>query len=42
MKKQWNKPTMEALSVQMTMAGPGEVIPDAVQPDPTEIIHFES
>ncbi|MCQ6558997.1 paeninodin family lasso peptide [Paenibacillus mendelii] len=42
MKKEWKKPNLEVLNVSMTMAGPGEIIPDADQPDPTEVIHFES
>ncbi|MBD2872024.1 paeninodin family lasso peptide [Paenibacillus arenilitoris] len=41
-KKAWLQPTLEVLDVNQTMAGPGVDIPDAVQPDPTEIIHHES
>lgn len=40
MKKEWNTPKLEVLNVKMTMAGPGIKTPDAVQPDPTEMIHF--
>jgi hypothetical protein len=34
MKKAWQQPALEVLSVNMTMAGPGIRVPDAVQPDP--------
>ncbi|RCW42711.1 paeninodin family lasso peptide [Paenibacillus prosopidis] len=39
-KKAWQQPALEVLDVNMTMAGPGIHLPDAVQPDPTEVIHF--
>ncbi|CAM4183048.1 hypothetical protein FHS16_000097 [Paenibacillus endophyticus] len=39
-KKAWQQPALEVLNVNMTMAGPGLATPDAVQPDPTEIINF--
>lgn len=39
-KKAWQQPALEVLNVNMTMAGPGIATPDAVQPDPTEVIHF--
>jgi hypothetical protein len=39
-KKEWNTPALEVLDVKMTMAGPGIHLPDAVQPDPTEVIHY--
>jgi hypothetical protein len=39
-KREWNAPALEVLNVKMTMAGPGIHLPDAVQPDPTEVIHF--
>ncbi|KKI91423.1 recombinase RecA [Bacillus sp. SA1-12] len=42
MKKTWKTPELEILDVNMTMAGPGSTIPDAVQPDPNETIHYES
>ncbi len=39
-KKEWNIPTLEVLDVKMTMAGPGIKLPDGVQPDPTEVVHY--
>lgn len=39
MKKEWKKPQLEVLSVNMTMAGPGLRTPDAVQPDPNAMEH---
>lgn len=39
-KKEWATPTLEVLDVKMTMAGPGMHLPDAVQPDPTEVVHY--
>jgi hypothetical protein len=39
-KKQWQAPSLEVLDYKMTMAGPGVHLPDAVQPDPTENIHY--
>ena len=39
-KKAWQQPALEVLNVNMTMAGPGIQLPDAVQPDPTEVVHF--
>jgi hypothetical protein len=41
-KKQWEKPEVEVLDVNETMAGPGFTIPDATQPDPDETIHYQS
>ncbi|WP_135122131.1 paeninodin family lasso peptide [Jeotgalibacillus proteolyticus] len=40
--KEWKTPTLEALEIVNTMAGPGFTIPDADQPDPDETIHFDS
>ncbi|TDL31809.1 paeninodin family lasso peptide [Jeotgalibacillus sp. S-D1] len=40
--KEWKKPTLEKLEVGSTMAGPGMTIPDGHQPDPDEMVHFES
>lgn len=40
MKKEWKKPELEVLNVNMTMAGPGLRTPDAVQPDPSEVVHY--
>lgn len=44
MKKEWKKPELEVLSVNMTMAGPGIRTPDAVQPDPdadgADVVHY--
>ncbi|MFS8601857.1 paeninodin family lasso peptide [Priestia megaterium] len=40
MKKEWKKPVLDVLDVNMTMAGPGTSIPDAVQPDPDETVHY--
>lgn len=40
MKKQWIKPELEILTVNMTMAGPGIATPDGVQPDPDENVHY--
>lgn len=40
MKKKWETPELEVLDINMTMAGPGIKTPDAVQPDPTEMIHY--
>ena len=40
MKKVWNSLELEVLSVEQTMAGPGVTIPDGVQPDPDETIHY--
>ncbi|MFP7735349.1 paeninodin family lasso peptide [Priestia aryabhattai] len=39
MKKEWKTPVLEVLDVNMTMAGPGIKIPDAVQPDVDEMVH---
>jgi hypothetical protein len=33
MKKQWQKPELEVLTMKMTMAGPGLVIPDSFDVD---------
>lgn len=40
MKKEWKKPELEVLNINMTMAGPGKKFPDAVQPDIDEVIHY--
>ncbi|KAB7708154.1 paeninodin family lasso peptide [Bacillus aerolatus] len=44
MKKVWKKPELEVLNVGMTMAGPGNKTPDAVQPDPDaplfDVVHY--
>ena len=40
MKKEWNAPQLEVLNVSQTMAGPGNNIPDGVQPDPDEAVHY--
>lgn len=34
MKKEWKKPELEILDINMTMAGPGLRIVDAFQDDP--------
>lgn len=39
MKKLWNKPTLEVLDINMTMAGPGIRYADAEQSDPDEDVH---
>lgn len=36
MKKEWQKPELEILDLNMTMAGPGLRIVDAFQDDPDE------
>ncbi|WP_339147752.1 MULTISPECIES: paeninodin family lasso peptide [unclassified Sutcliffiella] len=38
--KSWKKPELEILDVNMTFAGPGIRIPDAVQHDPDEDVHY--
>ncbi|MGM1050378.1 MAG: paeninodin family lasso peptide [Bacillota bacterium] len=40
MKKEWSAPALEILDIKMTMAGPGNAIPDGVQPDPDETVHY--
>lgn len=40
MKKEWSVPSIEVLDINMTMAGPGSAIPDAVQPDPDELVNY--
>ncbi|MFJ8064749.1 paeninodin family lasso peptide [Psychrobacillus sp. NPDC096426] len=40
MKKSWNAPELEVLSVTMTMAGPGFSIEDDFQNDPDEPDHY--
>jgi hypothetical protein len=44
MKKVWQEPVLEALDINMTMAGPGIRTPDAQQPDPDapedDMVHF--
>lgn len=42
MKKEWKKPVVEILNINMTMAGPGLTIPDLVQNDPDETMHHDS
>ncbi|WP_110520904.1 paeninodin family lasso peptide [Alteribacter lacisalsi] len=42
MKKTWSNPNVEELEFSKTMAGPGFTIPDDVQPDPDEMIHYDS
>ena len=39
-KQAWHKPSLEVLEVNMTAAGAGIHLPDSVQPDPTEVIHY--
>lgn len=39
MKKEWQTPKLEVLNINMTMGGPGIMIPDAVQNDPDEMVH---
>ncbi|MBT2616223.1 MULTISPECIES: paeninodin family lasso peptide [Bacillaceae] len=40
MKKEWEKPKLEILNVNLTMAGPGRRLPDAIQPDPDDPVKF--
>ena len=40
MKKEWKSPYLETLGVENTMAGPGIRIPDEVQSDPDEDVHY--
>lgn len=40
MRKQWEKPQLEILDINMTMAGPGIRTPDDLQNDPDETTHF--
>ncbi|KNH20182.1 paeninodin family lasso peptide [Priestia megaterium] len=40
MKREWEKPVLEVLDVNMTMAGPGHRLPDAVQPDPDDAVKY--
>ncbi|MEX3618250.1 MULTISPECIES: paeninodin family lasso peptide [Bacillales] len=42
MKKEWSVPALEVLDIKMTMAGPGQSIPDAFQPDPDDPVHYTS
>jgi hypothetical protein len=42
MKKTWKRPELEILNINMTMAGPGFTIPDAVQDDVDETVHHDS
>jgi hypothetical protein len=39
-KKSWQQPMLEVLDINMTMAGPGIAIPDDVQNDPDEDVHY--
>ena len=39
MKKEWQAPELDVLSVSMTMAGPGTAILDDFQNDPDEEVH---
>jgi hypothetical protein len=38
MKKEWEKPTLEVLDVNMTMAGAGHAIKDSQQYDPDDFV----
>ncbi|MEC2076072.1 paeninodin family lasso peptide [Metabacillus fastidiosus] len=40
MKKEWKKPLLEILDINMTMAGPGFAIVDEFQNDPDETDHY--
>ncbi|WP_156509846.1 paeninodin family lasso peptide [Rossellomorea aquimaris] len=40
MSKTWQKPELEILDINMTMAGAGIKTPDAVQPDTDEMVHL--
>lgn len=40
MKIDWKTPELQVLNVNLTMAGPGHKIPDAVQPDPDDPVHY--
>jgi hypothetical protein len=40
MKKEWQKPELEILDINMTMAGPGHHLPDSVQPDPDDPVKY--
>lgn len=40
MKKEWKKPVLEVLDINMTMAGPGHKFPDSVQPDPDDPVKY--
>ena len=40
MKKEYSKPSLEVLNVNMTMLGPGKAKPDAIQPDPDEPVNY--
>lgn len=42
MKKRWQKPILEVLDIEMTMAGPGTVLPDLFQPDPDDPVNYVS
>lgn len=41
-RKEWQAPELEVLDVRMTAAGPGSTIPDALQTDPDEDVHYDS
>ncbi|MFT8322212.1 MAG: paeninodin family lasso peptide [Bacillus sp. (in: firmicutes)] len=40
MKQEWKTPVLEVLDIKMTMAGPGKSIPDLIQGDPDETMHY--
>lgn len=40
MKKEWQTPELDILSVTMTMAGPGIALADDFQADPDETVHY--
>ncbi|MBD7939107.1 MULTISPECIES: paeninodin family lasso peptide [Cytobacillus] len=40
MTKIWQTPILQELEIKRTMGGPGLQIPDAVQPDEDETIHY--
>ena len=40
MKKEYSRPSLEVLDVNMTMLGPGKAKPDSVQEDPDEIVNY--
>lgn len=39
-KKAWETPILDILDINLTMAGPGTLKPDAIQSDPDEIVNF--
>lgn len=42
MRKEWKEPVLQVLDIKKTAAGPGLSIPDAVQNDPDETVHYDS